>query len=126
MGTTFLSSKKKTHGSTSTMSKIVQSGVFDPREYQKTDKEWARKRKSEYLGPGKIYYTREFVRDPRYEPEEEKKSSDDQQQAPQAVDIQQAPRQPKDIWPRKPKSDPAKVSYPPLFINSPLLWIGKS
>merc|ERR1712012_23032 len=105
MGTTFLSSKKKTRASTSTMSKIVQSGVFDPREHQKTDKEWARKRKSEYLGPGKIYYTREFVRDPRYETEEGDQKSPPSDQPPQTVNIHKQPSQPKDVWPRKPKSD---------------------
>ena len=28
-----------------------------------TDTEWARRRKPEFLGPGKIYYTREVVKD---------------------------------------------------------------
>merc|ERR1712189_157572 len=110
MGTTALYTVEitpTTKSRISTMSKVVQSGVFDPREYQKTDREWARKRKSEYLGPGKIYYTREFVRDPRYEPETEEKPAENQ--APQAVNIQQPPKQPASVWPRKPKSDLTKL-----------------
>eukprot|EP00088_Acartia_fossae_P063761 TRINITY_DN7803_c0_g1_i1.p2 TRINITY_DN7803_c0_g1~~TRINITY_DN7803_c0_g1_i1.p2 ORF type:complete len:126 (+),score=45.05 TRINITY_DN7803_c0_g1_i1:46-423(+) len=49
------------------MGKIVQEGVFDPREYKQNDPHWARKRKPEYMGPGKIYYTREFNEDERAE-----------------------------------------------------------
>merc|ERR1712126_65207 len=87
-----------------TMSKVVQKGVFDPREYKNIEKEWARKRKSEYLGPGKIYYTREFVRNPRYEPDQQKKDKDKDDDVHEVkIQLDQEPS--KDIWPRRKKSD---------------------
>jgi len=81
------------------MSKVVQTGVFDPREYKKTDVNWARKRKTEYMGPGKIYYTREVVQDP----EEEVRPTEDRSEV--EIKIHRSPNPPASAWPRKVKSD---------------------
>jgi len=109
------------------MSHIVQKGVFDPREYKKTEKEWARKRKSEYLGPGKYYYTREITRIPPANQDNHPGNTDDrselvdntheqqQQQQPQQpveIKIQRSNvSPPKDMWPRKKKSDLTRFYY---------------
>merc|ERR1711915_575043 len=94
------------------MSRVVQTGVFDPREYKKTDVNWARKRKSEYLGPGKIYFTREFTRNPRYEKDpadKDRKDDDEEADDVHRVKIEVAPKKSKDIWPRKVKTDITKL-----------------
>jgi len=95
---------------------IVQKGVFDAREYKKTDVEWARRRKSEYLGPGKFYYTREITRPadykydmPRPKDGDEDRADRHQQPPPVEVPIQRAASPAKDIWPRRVKSDLTKL-----------------
>merc|ERR1712002_1051854 len=98
---------------------IVQKGVFDAREYKKTDVEWARRRKSEYLGPGKFYYTREITRpaDYKYDMPRQKDGDEDKadqpQQPPQTVEvpIHRAASPAKDIWPRRVKSDLTKLYH---------------
>jgi len=45
------------------MKKVVKKGVFDPRNYKENDPHWAKKRKPEIMGPGKIIYTREYMED---------------------------------------------------------------
>merc|ERR1712226_1767002 len=43
-------------------SKVIQRGVFDPRNYKNTDPNWARRRKSDWLAcTGTIKYTREMT-----------------------------------------------------------------
>merc|ERR1711988_641926 len=37
------------------------SGVFDPRKYKETEVDWAKKRKPEFMGAGKMVYTRQVV-----------------------------------------------------------------
>merc|ERR1712168_25371 len=49
-------------GETSTFIMIKStSGVFDPRKYKETEVDWAKKRKPEFMGAGKMVYTRQVV-----------------------------------------------------------------
>jgi len=52
------------------MSNSVSQGVFDPRDYKNTEQDWARRRKPEFMGPGKVIYTREVTRQNPHEEEE--------------------------------------------------------
>merc|ERR1711963_412197 len=56
------SSLSTLHKETSTFIMIKStSGVFDPRKYKETEVDWAKKRKPEYMGAGKMVYTRQVV-----------------------------------------------------------------
>merc|ERR1711963_1063012 len=56
------SSLSTLHKETSTFIVIKStSGVFDPRKYKETEVDWAKKRKPEYMGAGKMVYTRQVV-----------------------------------------------------------------
>merc|ERR1712168_761443 len=49
-------------GETSTFIMIKStSGVFDPRKYKETEVDWAKRRKPEFMGAGKVVYTRQVV-----------------------------------------------------------------
>merc|ERR1712062_954565 len=56
------SSLSTLQGETSTYIMIKStSGVFDPRKYKETEVDWAKKRKPEFMGAGKMVYTRQVV-----------------------------------------------------------------
>jgi len=105
------------------MKKVVKSGVFDPRAYKNNDPDWAKKRKPEYMGPGKYVYTREFTEDDNpkrfcrqdivaqfrerlksesqgSKPEEDKEELEPVIQVP--INIE---RKKIDIWPKRVRSD---------------------
>jgi len=95
---------------------IVQKGVFDAREYKKTDVEWARRRKSEYLGPGKFYYTREITRPADYKYDMPRPKDGDEHRLT-VISSRRRSRCPSNAPPRPPRTS-GRGGWSPTWLNS--------